>query len=476
MAVFPVALVVLAPSLETGWVGDDAMNSTLPGYWRVLEVDPATETLAQIRAWWDVGRFNPLMHVWKNAWFWCVRDLALHKSLILALVGLDLWLLYRLSRALGLGREAAALGALLAGLLIQFREYHDPVLAFNGMMQFVAALVLGSLLCLCRYRQTGRARWLVASLALHLAGCLTYECCLALCVAHAAWLPWRRAVPFVAAALLVLAVNLTVRATGDTPADSPYRMVLRGSLVWKTFTRQCVAALPLSYGAFDPYRCFAGGFAREAVRHLWIGLLVFPVACWLALRLVSRHAPIPLALLGTGFFLLPAAPIAVCHRYQWELAAGLGHLPVYLQLLGVAILLLAGLLEANRRLPERGPARLALAAIAGLACGAIAVGHRASNEVVVAALRPNYQLRSQLEEQLHAGLLDPVPSGSVLVTEGRPWEAGLHGPAFYLMHTGKRLDVRCRVEAGGAASSWRLAWRGDRWRLDFRGESGGDPR
>jgi hypothetical protein len=281
-AVLLAALVVLAPSLETGWVGDDAMNSTLPGYWRVLGVDPASETLTQIQAWCAAGRFNPLMHVWKNAWFWCVRDLAVHKALILALVGLDLWLLYRLSRALGLSREAAALGALLAALLVQFREYHDPVLAFNGMMQFVAALVLGSLLCLCRYRETGLGRWLAASLLLHLAGCLTYECCLVLWVAHAALVPWRRAWPFVAVAGLVLAVNLALRAAGDPPADSPYRMVFRGSLVWKTFSRQCVAALPLSYGVYDPYRCFAGTFWNECLRHAWAGLAVFPLAALLA--------------------------------------------------------------------------------------------------------------------------------------------------------------------------------------------------
>jgi hypothetical protein len=466
-AVLLASLVVLAPSLETGWVGDDAMNSTLPGYWRIVGIDPATETLTQIQAWWAAGRFNPLMHVWKNAWFWCVRDVAVHKALILSLVGLDLWLLYRLSRALGLSREAAALGSLLACLLIQFREYHDPVLAFNGMMQFVAALVLGSLLCLCRYRETERTRWLVASLALHLAGCLTYECCLALCLAHVVLLPWRRAAPFVAVAGLVLVVNLTLRAVGDPPADSPYRMVLRGSLVWKTFTRQCVAALPLSYAGFDPYRSFGGGFVRECLAHAWVGLAVFPLATLLTCRVAARRSPWFLALLGLGLFVLPAVPIAVCHRYQWELAPGLGHLPVYLQLLGVALLLLGGVLEAARRLPERGPARLGLAAYVGLACAVIAVGHRASNASVVAALQPGHLLRSQLEESLHAGLLDPVPAGGVLETEGHPWEAGLHGPAFYLIHTGKRLDVRHRAEIDAVAPRWRLARRDGRWRLEI---------
>jgi hypothetical protein len=282
-----------------------------------------------------------------------------------------------------------------------------------------------------------------------------------------ALLPWRRALPFVAVAALVLGVNLALRATCEAPADSPYRMVLRGSLVWKTFARQCVAALPLTYGGFDPFGTFGHtGFFRAWAGHAWVGAAVATLAAGLAygVKREDGRTSTPLGflmLLGVGLLVLPAVPIAVCHRYQWELAPGLGHLPVYLQQFGVALLLVGTTVVVSRRCAA-GWSRLALAACVGVACGVIAAGHGASNAAVVEVRGQHHRFRVGLEQSLRAGLLDPVPEGGTLITDGHPWDTAPHGEAFYLMHAGKRLVVN-----GRGAAACRLFHDGAGWRLEF---------
>jgi hypothetical protein len=462
-----VALVALAPSLAVGYVNDDVLTSTLPGYWKVTRIHPVRETLLQVKAWVTTcGRFNPLMHVWKNAWFYVVRDLLANKVVILAMVAANLWLLYRLCRALAQPRATAAFACLLAAVLIQFRVPNDPVLAFNGTMQLVAGLALGSLLALCKYRLSGRRRWLAVSLLLHLAGCLTYECCVLLCVAHAALLAGDgrgrlllRAAPFVAAGAAVVLINLGIRATVTLPPGNLYEMALEPQTVLATFRRQCLAAVPLSYGACDPDEVFThAGFLLESLDQAWIALLILPFACAMAHRLPASPPSLFLLLFGASLAVLPAAPIAVCFRYQNELRDGLGHLPVYLQTFGVALLVTAAVPWAARRLAGVPWGRHALAAALGLACAAVATGHRASNAAVVRHYLPETLWRSEVEDLYRAGLLDPVPKGAVLVSDLSKWDHHTHAKAFVLQHARKRLDVRPPIgaEVRRLEGAWRL--------------------
>lgn len=459
------ALVVLVPSVTIGYVNDDILNSTLPGYWKLLRIDPVRETFHQVEKWVvKHGRFNPLMHVWKNAWFYLVRDLLTHKVLTLAMVAGNLWLLYRLCRALAQPRAAAAFACLLAALLIQFRVPNDPVLSFNGMMQFIVALVLGSLLTLCKYRHTGRLRWLAVSLLLHLAGCLTYECCVLLCVAHAALLAGdgrgrllHRAAPFVAAGAVVVLINLGIR-TIIPPNRTAYGMSLETEAVLATFQRQCLAAVPLSYGVYDPNEVFThAGFLLESLDQAWIALLILPFACAMAHRLPESPPSPFLLLLGAGLSVLPAAPIAVCSRYQNELRDGVGHLPVYLQTFGVALLVTAAVPWAARWLAGVPWARRGLAVVLGLACAVVATGHRASNAAVLRHHLPETRWQGQVEDLYRAGLLDPVPKGAVLVSDFSVWDIELHAAAFVLQHARKRLDVRRNhVAVRRLDGAWRL--------------------
>jgi hypothetical protein len=450
-------LLFLAPALRTGWMSDDQYNANLPGYWAYNRQGVLEELAGEIRLWMLYqGRLNPLVHAWKDGWYFCVRDVRLHKALILALVLANLGLLYRLLRSLSLPRGGAALGALLTGLLVQFRLYHDPVLAFNGLMQLVTGLLLVSLLLVRRYATGGATGYLAASVAVYLVACLTYECMILLFLAHAAILlaalPTRRAVaaciPFAAVSAGHLGVTFLLRrGPAYLGANGPYALGLHITAVTRTLQHQLLATLPGIYGLRDPSRLFARGeLVRMCLQSLWLGLLVFPCA-WASGRDLLRR-PLAagttslLSVLGAMLLLLPAIPVAVCTKYQRELGMGLGYLSVYSQAFGLGMLALGALARVGEAAAARPAVRQGAVALAALLVAGGATLNYSSNRKVVQAVRPDSLLRPQIEHLIQRGLLERVPRDATLLADGFTWDSvPMTGSYFYTTHAAKRLRM-----------------------------------
>ncbi len=460
LAVLAAAGVLLAPALQTGWNWDDSLNSSLHGLWKWHGLSWLAETCSQIRLWTlNQGRINPLTHVWKNAWFWCITDVTLHKSLILAGVGINLVLFDRLLRSLGVPRAASSLACFLAVALVQFRMYTDPVLAFNGLLQLVFGLTLASLWLLRLHLKTQRRGYLVASIACFLLSLLTYETCYPLVLLHlvlvCTYRPlWRQrlvvAAPFVAVTAAMLLLVFAVRRLPTFRGDSSYRMVFSLPQVRDTFARQTVAALPASYVLLDPLpRPFSGSCLRQLPRQWWLPLGLLPLTIVLVQRLSRSPERVPLRrllLLGALLALLPAVPIAVCYKYQVELKNGLAYLPVYLQYFGVALVLLClGVLLLRLAGPSAFP-RLLTTLLLGIVVSACATLHYASNRQVTCLLSANRYLRAQIEELVRGQGLGPVATETLLVADPFEWDLANHGSYFYTMHTGQVVTATSPAE------------------------------
>lgn len=59
--------------------------------------------------------------------------------------------------------------------LIQFRDYHDRVVSFNGIFQISIGLIFFALAFHVRYLRSGGARWLWRCLAVFVANLFVYE-------------------------------------------------------------------------------------------------------------------------------------------------------------------------------------------------------------------------------------------------------------------------------------------------------------
>ena len=132
-------------------------------------------------------------------------------------------------------------------------------------------------------------------------------------------------------------------------------------------------------------------------------------------------------------------------RYQLELRWGVGYLPVYFSVVGVAVLGALFYAALARKLPT-----VALTAVCAVLAALTAGMNAEGNTRVMTALRPVAQNRDALEGALRAGVLDAVPgNGTVLADRGQvgepngPWLDGVNWSLSQWIdtHTGRDLHA-----------------------------------
>jgi hypothetical protein len=447
-------LFLLLPARDTGWVGDDALNSSLRGAWIYHNSSLLRGTLDEIHYWaFTVGRVNPLIYLWKNVTFAYLYDLYWYKWAQVAAVLVSLLVFYGCLRGMRADADFAALCCLLAAGLIQFRTLADPVLAFNGLLPLLLVLTALSVLLLYRHGLTGSPWPLAGSLLFYAAAILTYEMTYVFWALHA-WVlvrtrpGWRRGartlLPFVGLPVLLGLASVTLRSVLTANAVR-YNPQLHLPGMADTFLKQLLAAWPCSSAGLDPTFPVQGLLAWQTFADHPGLLAVASLLAWhFAARLIRRAREGGLRLawwagLGLLLAVLPVPVLCACEKYQAAFHYGFGYLPVYVEYFGVALLLAAGIGWLGCRL-RRCPARL-LALPPALCCAACTVVHYAGNEGVVAALREPYlSPRCEIEEVISEGLLAAASPGGVLVADPLPWEPPTWGGTyFYSWHTNTPL-------------------------------------
>jgi hypothetical protein len=477
------AVVSLSPLLDSGFVGDDSPNSVGVAK-SALEVqgkgfgEIVHRFVDSIPRWASSGRFFPLSAYGGPLFFFVDENPLALKLFVLALVLLDLCLLAYLTTQVTGSRALGILAILITPLLLQFRVavYHDPIVAYSGLLQVVVTYVLISLVLFLIYLRSAKRRYLIASLVVYAASLLTYEITIPLFLLHmtVAWLypkryslreAARRSWPYAALAgatvLLAVGLRLTYRvalsgraadylqgvAAGADRAAGAYVPSYSPVLILRTLAHQVSAALPLGFqelgvsvrGLFPSFS--ADMAARPAFNLLLVTgyVAVTVVVGWQLRRDISARSrafrPGLLVGLGVGFLVLPNVLIALSPRYQTETAWGIGYLPVYASCFGMALLLLA-LTCGLYRLAARAKRSVVVSAVvtvllaAGL--GYVAVVNHENNRISVETANVNvWYARDMVTTAMERGLLNGLPSGSTLVMSGvMPWDV----PEFFSAH------------------------------------------
>jgi hypothetical protein len=196
-AIAVVVALAFAPILRSPFLYDDYTHITDASHftWRAVaqEFEPVNGRGLFFR---PVGFFFYwLNYLWAgaNPIWWHASSIALH--------ALCACLTYALCRELGVSRAASLAGALLFALTGLSAETVGWIDARFDLM--ATALVLLSLLCICRYAATAHRLWLIGGLALGAAGMLCKESayCLPLLIASLAFFQNKRRRLFQAAAL-----------------------------------------------------------------------------------------------------------------------------------------------------------------------------------------------------------------------------------------------------------------------------------
>ncbi|MBQ6510206.1 MAG: hypothetical protein IJI07_12090 [Flexilinea sp.] len=457
-AILLVTACSLAMLIRSGYFWDDAVNSTAYLAEKKDSVPTLRHVLDFMGEYLKLGRINVLSVYYY--FFFYIENVSVYKVLIILTILADQLIFRKVLTEFGVPLSGARLGMLLIPLMLQTRAYQDPVSGFYSLMQVLTAELLLCVYFLSRWLRTGKGRELALSLLCFALGLLTYEVCfpflLMICLLiRVRRGSFRRAVrdslPFIGLTVLLLAAGAAVRMTAVMQIEyAGVAFSLEPERILRAFFRQLTAGLPLSfYSAGYQATVLDKHYPAAAVMNYDLGsflrsvdltdLLILAAALFLIRRSETgeredRSKPAELAVLGSSFAILPTLTVALSQRYQGQLMAGLGYLPVYIQYYGIAVLFLSLTLYLKRNTVVRALCLSAFAVILLLNLQ----NNRAVTEIMN---RSFYDPRNAGEAALRGGILDFLPEDAVLVSVNSRlylWEAnwnnrGLY-PEFYGNH------------------------------------------
>lgn len=466
LAITALSLRMLVPS---GYYWDDALNSTQYLFERQDGIPLIQNLLSFMGKYLALGRINVLSAYYYFLFY--IPNVAVYKALIIALV-LGCQLVARIVLTFFTGsRSFGQFTMLLIPLLIQLRAYQDPVSGFYGLMQVLLITILLIAYFFMRYLRSGEKRNLILSLLAYLVGCMIYEVVFpfGLLIPLLCWAEGvspkrsiRTTLPFLLICMILLGAILILRM--NLPTAEVYegvRFKLQLSAILRTYGTQLLAALPLSYYTFTHQLSaleqvkLADGFFHQTSGEILRGieaadfLLMLPLIFsavlifqrWYAENGIGvwRNKLRSALVLGLCLFLLPAVTIAFSTRYQGQLVPGLGYLPVFISLFGVAILLAlpVGFVLRQRKTALQG-FLLALIAVVFL----VTTQH---NRLVTQWMdRVFYYPRQTGEQSLESGLFDFLPENAAVISMNPSWymwEADWGPPHLYgefdTIHSGR---------------------------------------
>jgi hypothetical protein len=450
-------VITISPLLDSGFFYDDIQNSIFCSPTANSSGITSGQMFRQIiRQTINEGRTHFLAYAYLFAIHGITdQNVYLYKSIILLLLGSNVILFIYF---LNLFTNSVTLSLLTLSffpILFQFRDYHDPILGFTGLLPIVVAEIVLSLIFLVKYLIKQKRLFFLLSWGFFLVAILSYELTYPLFVLHL-WVIYalsedrkfvnaiKTATPFIIVSLVAVGSFVIVKSLN--PGYYAGTSVNLNKSVAVTFSKQIVAALPLSYYLNDPLRIFSHGLGSVG-RHVGIGAILIAVGYPVLLYELFQGAKGSLegweeisgrkvaftAVLGALLLAVPAAVVGVSQKYQQDLSSrgwGVGYIPVYMSYFGVAVLGGILLLFVFRKV-MRFPAglRLPLLVVGIVLCTGGAMINYNDNGIVVRNLNFLWKYpRSLITEAVANGLFAELPANAKMFIDDKYcWE----GQCYY---------------------------------------------
>jgi hypothetical protein len=413
-----------SPILRSALQGDDIPNSM-----RSASLSFTSETRwafigRSIREWLtNQGRFFPVSAIENVFLFSTVHSVALYKVIQLIFVVLVLVCVgILISRVMGQG-TMFPLAVVITAACVQTRNWYDPTFGFGLLLQSVSIKVLGSAFLLFKACSgSRRARWILASVSIWILALLQYEVVITLLptivivAIVASDQPYLRRVlfclPHIVVSVLVVCASQIMR-TGKIPAPA-YSIDTAPKQFFLTYAKQLSGSLPLGPNIFGIGSPFGEDqiLTWTLVAFLALGVLTVAVTRRLGRKGgVNKRLSLAIFLIGLNFVLGPGIPTSLSVRWQQELGWGYAYLPVFLQYLGVGMVLTAclGLLASMRGARYLTSAALAIVLLAGF-------NHANLLQENVNLQQAGRVARDLYELAVREGLYHGVPDESVVRT------------------------------------------------------------
>ncbi len=349
--VFTLAFVLLSLLLlyKVPFNGDDAINCMTGGALAFGHRTIWQHTSMLYKNWLDTGRVYPLAF-YSYALFSALPTLFAYRTFQIVLNMTVIASFGALTHRLTKSSQAAAAAMLLIPVFIQFRYYQDPVMAYHGMLQFVALYLIWAMYLQIYGIEKGKVIPIIGSSLLYLCCLLTYEISFAFILIFVLISihygkgagKFINVNPHLLVTAAILGVTFYYRTHA---ANASYAGVSISWNIWKilkAFISQISSAIPLSYWLLATPTFLIYGIRQfifaitfwDVFLSVTLGVLLLAIFFFLP----RRKIPLSLFLYGLVLWLLPASIISLSLRYQTELSPGVGYLPIYIQYFGGALI------------------------------------------------------------------------------------------------------------------------------------------
>ena len=438
------AVVLLYPVLETPFYADDIYNMQ-----RSANLAAENQTNLDFVAWhnqqWvkNEGRFFPVAPLESTLIFDTVHARWMYKALQMVAAAGAVAIIGLFAAVLSRNRRIGLLVSIVALTGLQIRLWYDPIISFNFLVpSLTIKILLCWLLLVLGLRSFNRAMAIAAfacSGVLWTMGLLQYEIAYLLAPAVLVilwherrterWRLWAAGGTVLIPTFLLANYVATLRSGVDTSPAYTTNWALEDAL--PTALYQLVGAVPGTAAVFAAG--VPGVFSLIGKTTLWslLGATAGGGAVSLLLRQSWRpsvRSSTALTGLGIALFVLPAIPLSL--RWQAELDWGLAYLPVFIQTLGLAMLLAGSgslVVAAVKRVAAEGllpaaPAWAARAAplVVGLIVGGALLITTNGNRWVAEQLSGFRVQQETTDAAITTGFLDLIEDESLVVVSRLP--------------------------------------------------------
>lgn len=457
----------LWPITSSALHGDDIPNSMRSAVLKFTGESRWQHISSAVGQWLqNEGRFFPISAIENVYLFSTVHSVAVYKFVqwmtLICLVLVMTWFVRLLSGSNGV-LPVIAFGVVAA---LQTRNWYDPTFGFGLLLQSVALKVFLSAIFL-HYWITGRRClfWGALSLILWTTALLQYEVVITLlpilgvvALMSSTKRISRRFVvvmPHLVISVIYLVISQLLR---DGKAVSPaYATNTDLHTVVPTYARQLSASVPFSAHLWNVTPATVIGATSVVALAIFgsLGVLATKtLSCDAEINSSRDHGIIGLFAIGINLIVGPGLPTSLSLRWQAELSWGLGYLPVFLQYLGVALVIVAVILWLRTRTQLVVVLRCILTLVVAL-CAISATANRTLLIENVRAQEPARWSREFYEASVRMGFFDQVADGSIIessVSDPNSWISNyftlwLGGPNnLTFVKSGEDRKSLCEVE------------------------------
>ncbi len=429
--------------LHAGFYSDDMANSSVRG-----SISLAHQGLWQYvnqAAWglFSLGRVYPLsayFTIFIFYFFPSIQAYHLLQALLFLINYLSVaWLIQLITK----DKWAGIAFLFLIPLFWSVRHFAESLITFVPLLAPVTTFSILSVCFFMKAVQTQKWFWHFPSMLMYVLALGTYEIgVVTFFMIFACGLfnmpSKREALKSLAPSLLItcLYFALTIYVRHHTPNIYDGVQIGSGSFkdFFRTFFYQMVAALPFSYALLrhiaswvPPLFVFDGPLLPNLLALVFIFFSAWSAIYYALSRMHLDEKPRHLFYwIGAILWVIPSLMIGMSVKYQQIVGWGMGYLPVYMEYIGAALILLMLLQKTRRHL-----------LISFILSVGIVYAYLINMSMVRYRNNENVYAHELMLSALQAGFLNTYPERMPLLTFHDVWST----PAFFMQHTGLNLQV-----------------------------------